>query len=159
MRLSISHKLMLSFLGLTLMVLVATLGLARWSFERGFLDYVNALEQTRLTLISENLGRLYVEHDRQWSNIEEETLQISLSLLPRPGAVVNEGQPPEVDFLQPPKGRRPPPFQSGDFPPPKGFEGGSRPPPGGPGGRGPRRGGPSYPPTALYDLQGGQNFW
>ncbi|WP_158278765.1 ATP-binding protein [Leucothrix arctica] len=148
---------MLSFLGLTLMVLVATLGLARWSFERGFLDYVNALEQTRLTLIGENLGRLYVEHDRQWSNVEEETLQISLSMLPRPDTVAKAGRPLEVDFLLPPKGRRPPPFESYDFPPPKDFEGSAR-PPGGPGGRRPRRGGPSYPPTALYDLQGAKIF-
>ncbi len=149
MRLSISHKLMLSFLGLTLMVLVATLGLARWSFERGFLDYVNALEQTRLTLISQNVGRLYTEHNRQWSEIDKETLQVSLSVLPRPGGEASQG--PD-DFRRPPRGSRPRPL--GDFPPPDSFERQGR-PPGGPDGlRRPRGGGPAYPPTALYDLQG-----
>ena len=44
MKLSITQKLVAAFLGLTLLVLIATLGLARWSFEQGFLDYVNALE-------------------------------------------------------------------------------------------------------------------
>lgn len=31
-----------SHLGLTLVILVSMLGLARWSFEQEFLDYVNA---------------------------------------------------------------------------------------------------------------------
>ena len=47
MKLSLSQKLVVAFLGLTLLVLTATLGLARWSFEQGFLDYVNALERAR----------------------------------------------------------------------------------------------------------------
>ena len=38
MRLSVSAKLILSFLLVTTVVLAATLLLARWSFERGFLD-------------------------------------------------------------------------------------------------------------------------
>jgi len=48
MVLTISKKLILAFLGLTLVVLISTLGLARWSFDQGFLDYVNALEEARL---------------------------------------------------------------------------------------------------------------
>lgn len=58
MTISISKKLILSFLGLTLVVLVATLGLARWSFEHGFLDYVNALEETRLQLLATSLSHI-----------------------------------------------------------------------------------------------------
>ena len=52
MTLSIAQKLVSAFVGLTLLVLIATLGLARWSFEQGFLDYVNALEQTRTKQVS-----------------------------------------------------------------------------------------------------------
>ena len=55
---------MLAFLGLTLVVLTATLGLARWSFERGFLDYVNALEQTRLEMVSRRVAKLYVANNQ-----------------------------------------------------------------------------------------------
>ena len=58
MTLSISHKLVAAFVGLTLLVLTATLGLARWSFEQGFLDYVNALEQQRLERVRQ--GDLHV---------------------------------------------------------------------------------------------------
>ena len=57
MRFSITQKLVLAFLGLTFLVLVATLGLARWSFERGFLDYVNTLEQNRLEWLRDALVR------------------------------------------------------------------------------------------------------
>ncbi len=57
MTLSIAQKLVAAFVGLTLLVLTATLGLARWSFEQGFLDYVNALEQTRLERMEDDLAQ------------------------------------------------------------------------------------------------------
>ena len=121
---------MLAFCGLTLMVLIATLGLARWSFERGFLDYVNALEQLRLTAISEKAGQLYVANNRQWQGVDNNELGIVLGQLPR-------FQPPR----RPPH-HRPPPRGGRDAPPDR------RPPP------------PSeslnnrFPPTALFDLAG-----
>ncbi|WP_143750726.1 ATP-binding protein [Marinobacter sp. ANT_B65] len=69
MKLSISKKLILSFLGLTLVILVSTLGLARWSFEQGFLDYVNALEEARLKLVATSLSREYVDAGSSWSTV------------------------------------------------------------------------------------------
>ena len=54
----ISKKLTIAFVGLTSLVLIATLSLARWSFEQGFLDYINALEQERLQRVGHDL----VEH-------------------------------------------------------------------------------------------------
>ena len=65
MKLSLAQKLVVAFLGLTLLVLTATLGLARWSFEQGFLDYVNALEQTRLERVRDDIALEYRNAD-QW---------------------------------------------------------------------------------------------
>jgi two-component system sensor histidine kinase BaeS len=69
MRLHISHKLILTFVGLTLLVLIATLGLARWRFERGFLDYVNALEQVRLERLAVSLEQEYLAAGNSWSEL------------------------------------------------------------------------------------------
>ncbi len=73
MRLSVSAKLVLSFLLVTILVLAATLLLARWSFERGFLDYVNALEQTRLQGLSQVLATRYQAGGNTWQSIGPET--------------------------------------------------------------------------------------
>jgi len=70
MKLSISKKLILSFLGLTLVILISTLGLARWSFEQGFLDYVNALEESRLKLVAASLSREYADAGGSWSSVD-----------------------------------------------------------------------------------------
>jgi two-component system sensor histidine kinase BaeS len=75
MKLSISKKLILSFLGLTFVVLFSTLGLARWSFEKGFLDYVNALEETRLQLLAASLSREYINADRSWSTVTKQRFE------------------------------------------------------------------------------------
>lgn len=55
----ISQKLFLAFVGLTSIVLIATLSLARWSFDQGFLDYINSLEQDRLASLSQDILTLY----------------------------------------------------------------------------------------------------
>lgn len=67
MRLSVTQKLCLAFVGLMLVMLAATLALARWSFERGFLDYVNALEQVRLERIRDRLQESFDQRSGGWS--------------------------------------------------------------------------------------------
>lgn len=71
MKLSIAQKLLAAFVGLTLLVLTATLGLARWSFEQGFLDYVNALEQTRLERLAEDFALEYAALGNTWEGLGE----------------------------------------------------------------------------------------
>ena len=66
---NISKKLFLSFLGLTALVLFATLSLARWGFDQGFADFINALEKQRLEGVAANLVDIYVEYDEDWSRI------------------------------------------------------------------------------------------
>lgn len=83
MALTVFQKLMLTLLGLTTVILIATLGLARWSFERGFLDYANALEQTRLEVVSHKLTELYFEAGGDWKQIPRDRLENYLHLLPK----------------------------------------------------------------------------
>jgi len=142
---------MLALLGLTLVVLIATLGLARWSFERGFLDYVNALEQTRLTDLSERVGLAYIENGKNWQGLSTDLLQKSTRRPPEGNPPHFRSRPPPPPHRPPPPSRRPPPSpdirldenrtlsqdQAGRYPPPPKRKGGGRP-----------------PPTALFDLQG-----
>ena len=61
MQLRIWHKLFLSFLAATALVVVVTLLLTRYSFNRGFIDYMNQLQSERLTTLSAELATHYVE--------------------------------------------------------------------------------------------------
>ncbi|GGB73287.1 ATP-binding protein [Shewanella inventionis] len=91
----ISQKLFLAFVGLTSIVLIATLSLARWSFDQGFLDYINSLEQERLASLSEDLLTLYAASSPQpieegeslitWHAVSQNTLnQAILAHSPQP---------------------------------------------------------------------------
>ncbi len=136
MKLSISKKLILSFLGLTLVVLVSTLGLARWSFEQGFLDYVNALEETRLHLLAASLSREYLDAGNSWSTLTRQRFE-EILWEHAPGNLdeaSRQGRPPPPGFMLPqPELSRSDPSRPG--------------PPG--------KGAPVLgPPTALYSVSG-----
>ncbi|TDO98044.1 ATP-binding protein [Marinomonas balearica] len=60
---SVFQKLMIILLSSTLVLVGAMLILARWSYEQGFFDYTNALEQTRLQRLEPKLIALYEEYD------------------------------------------------------------------------------------------------
>ena len=141
MVLTVSKKLILAFLGLTVVVLISTLGLARWSFEQGFLDYVNALEETRLRLLATSLSREYLGAGNSWSTLTEQRFEAILweHSPANPDEAGRTGRPPPPGFLLPPP----------EFSP----SGPSRlgPPRTGPPGPGPPRLGP---PTALYSVDG-----
>jgi len=81
-RLSISHKLLLAFVGLTTVVLTATLILARWSFENGFLDYMNALEQQRLEWLAAKVADYYLEHGTLETLSEDELITLQVRAIP-----------------------------------------------------------------------------
>ncbi len=69
MRPSLAKKLFASHLGLTAVVLLATLALARWSFDRGFDDYRNAMEEERLGRLAEALVELYRANGNNWESL------------------------------------------------------------------------------------------
>lgn len=151
MTLTISKKLIASFLGVTAIVLVATLGLARWSFESGFSDFLRAVVEKRLETLADSLTQYYISDGGSWS---EATLQRFDYLLhstnteapPFGGRGRPRSAPPR--FGSPPnfppqaaghprgqdeKGRHMPP--AGGFPPPPGIPRG-------------------VPPTALFNTMG-----
>ncbi len=147
MTLSISKKLIFSFLGLTVVVLVATLGLARWSFEHGFLDYVNALEEKRLHLLATSLSREYKNSGNTWSTMTKQHFEEMLWELSPEKSIGGAGPkiPPPPGFMLPP-----PTFSPSDQAAPG-------PPPNYPGRRvpGPPPGHPRPgSPTALFDING-----
>ncbi len=109
MRLSIAQKLVAAFVGLTLLVLAATLGLARWSFEQGFLDYVNALEQRRLERVEGDLAQEYVSAGNNWKTLTEQRFS---ALLRRAALHEPSGRPP-LRRKPPPPGRMPGPEPMG----------------------------------------------
>lgn len=133
MRVSIFSKLTFAFVSLTALVLIATLTLARWSFERGFLDYVNALELERLERAASLLATEYVRQGDSWD-----------ALTVRQFRRLTQGYGGGDAFPD----RRPP-----GPPPTEGQRAEGRPPP--PGRGGPPPGGPSRssPPTALINAQ------
>lgn len=59
-RLNILQKLKLVLMTTMLTLTAAMLIMARWSYEQGFFDYTNALEQTRLEMLAPQLVDLYV---------------------------------------------------------------------------------------------------
>lgn len=142
MVLTISKKLVLAFLGLTVVVLVSTLGLARWSFEQGFLDYVNALEEKRLEPLALQLALEYRKDGDSWSALTEQRfrrlLREQTPELDDDVARIGRANPLDFPRPGPPEDERPP-IRRG--PPDEGH-----PPTGHP----PRLG----PPTALFS--GGQ---
>lgn len=85
MKLSIFQKLALALVGLTGIILFATLGLARWSFEKGFLEYVNAVEHVRLNEIVSELEPHYVGAGNSWSGLSEvQFIGVLSRFAPRP---------------------------------------------------------------------------
>jgi two-component system sensor histidine kinase BaeS len=128
----ISHKLFFSFLGLTSLILIATLSLARWSFEQGFLDFIKGMEKERLQRISVQLVEEYQDSENSWEQIK----QLGL-----------------MDFIDGPNKRKRPPPRGKDRPP-RGQHPRSQPPAPNrlePTGRKSMRG---APPTALFDVNG-----
>ena len=106
MALTISKKLILAFLGLTIVVLISTLGLARWSFEQGFLDYVNALEEKRLQLLASDLSQVYVDDGKSWSTLTEQRFEAILweKSPENPEEQIRAGMPPPPGVrLSPPE--------------------------------------------------------
>lgn len=62
MRMSISTRIFVAMLG-TLALVVAIMGVAtRWSFERGFLGYINAQAEARMQEVLPRLQQAYSEH-------------------------------------------------------------------------------------------------
>ena len=156
MQLSITQKLVISFVGLTVIVLAGTLLLARWSFAQGFLDYVNALEQGRLQQVAEDLAEMYQFRNQDWPQVLDSNLvrQIERSA-GQPGGSLRQhsarppGRPDQPGMSKPPPRRhldKPPGANTKQRPQTPG-----QPPPGQPPGAVPTDN-PFHPPNASAGL-------
>jgi two-component system sensor histidine kinase BaeS len=120
----ITTKLFLAIFGLTSIVLIATLSLARWSFQQGFLDYINALEQQRLESIAISLANRYQQNPTALLQIKPaEFRQILYVFTPKFGSGMPPPRehPPEFDgqpLAREPHGLRRPNFARPDQPAP-----------------------------------------
>ncbi len=62
MKISITHRLFLSILAATCLALLCMFIIMQWSINRGFLQYLNALEQDRMEQLTGSLEQSYAEH-------------------------------------------------------------------------------------------------
>ncbi len=71
MRIGIGQKIFLGFLLAALVVLALTTGITRWSFERGFLNYVNENEAEALRQIALTVAGAYGD-EGNWKSLEND---------------------------------------------------------------------------------------
>lgn len=71
MKFNITYKLLLSFFLATVAVVGVMLFLMKWSFEKGFLHYVNTMEQQALTNLADALLEVY-QQDGGWDNLRND---------------------------------------------------------------------------------------
>ena len=120
---NITKKLFLSFVGLTGLTLIATLLLARWSFEQGLTEFVNNLEQQRLAKMSETLEGLLLDAEGDWTKVPPILLEQAVNQGPSkrgPAGARRGGRPSPKYASDRPSGRLtgPPPSGPTNRPPP-----------------------------------------
>lgn len=71
MRIGIGQRIFLGFLFTALVVLALTTGITRWSFDRGFLNYVNESEAERLRYFALTIATAYAE-EGGWAAFEND---------------------------------------------------------------------------------------
>lgn len=117
---SIKIKLVLAFLFTTAVSLAAMAIFLLWSFDRGFLDYVNAQEQETLTPLRSALAGHYREHgswgafkkgDQLWAKMHQQYLRQTSRPAeyrdrPQQNTPRGEGRPPPRDERRPPPPER-----------------------------------------------------
>lgn len=107
---SISTKLFLAFIGLTVLILSATLLLGNLSVDQSFSNYVDGRERQRLEGISSDLSKHYAANGNQWSDASVDAFDISFDDW-RPSRSNNKNRPPP-----PPEHKNtPPPFNKNAF--------------------------------------------
>ncbi|MDD2582577.1 MAG: ATP-binding protein [Desulfuromonadaceae bacterium] len=99
MRLNITHRVFLAILAANAIIVLFMFLIMQWSMDRGFLRYVNQLEQNRMERLATKLGKVYGV-SKGWGFIEKSpdtisrliTETIAESSPPLPPPVVNESR-------------------------------------------------------------------
>lgn len=94
----LSTKLFLILLGVTATMLILAMGLARYSFQQGFLEFVSGMEKARLQRIAQELVLEYESNNNKWQWLSQQGLDSIIQ--PR----ANSFPPPRrQDFARPPR--------------------------------------------------------
>ena len=94
MRIGIGQKIFVGFLLAALVVLALTTGVTRWSFERGFLNYVNENEAEALRFFALRLSEVYGE-EGGWESVGRDRDRW-LELMAPPGSTRPGGLPGRI---------------------------------------------------------------
>lgn len=95
MKIGITYRLFLAILAAAGLAVTSMLLIMHWSIDRGFLRYVNNMEQTRLTRLAEALEKSYAGAG-SWDLLKRDPEQWPLLL----AASVPEGEPPSPDVMR-----------------------------------------------------------
>src|SRR5208337_4843298 len=120
MKISIAYRMFLSILIATCMALLCMFLIMQWSINRGFLQYLAAMEQDRLENMATKLEQSYVEHG-SWNFLLNDPEQWIMNLMKKPDDNFTSRRLKEFDdksFAAPP-----PPLWDGPhqlLPPPPG---------------------------------------
>src|SRR5208283_3127738 len=123
MKISIAYRMFLSILIATCMALLCMFLIMQWSINRGFLQYLTAMEQDRLEKMAANLEQSYTKQG-SWDFLLNNPEQWIMSVMEKPDDNFTSRRLKEFDeksFAPPP----PPTWDGLHQPPPP-------PPPGGP---------------------------
>lgn len=109
MKIGITHRLFLSILVATSLAILCIFLIMQWSINRGFIQYLNTLDQGRLEQMSGRLERAYAEHE-SWEFLREDPRRWIMQLMAdRPDDDIASRRPKEqgdVRHLPPPGGPR-----------------------------------------------------
>jgi two-component system sensor histidine kinase BaeS len=95
MKIGITHRLFLSILAATSLALLCMFIIMQWNINRGFLQYLNSLEQGRLEQLVGKLEQAYVEHG-SWDFLREDP-RLFYVMAEQSGDIATAGQPKELN--------------------------------------------------------------
>ena len=103
MKIGITHKLFLSILAATSLSLLCMFIFMQWSINRGFLQYLNSLEQDRLEQLITRLEQVYAKNG-SWDFLRKDP-RLFYVMLDQSGDTATTGRPKELN-----RKADPPPF-------------------------------------------------
>jgi two-component system sensor histidine kinase BaeS len=130
MKFGVTHKLFLAILTAAGLAVVISVLIMQWSLDRGFLKFVNTMEQTGISRLATKLEENY-RTDQNWDFLQHDP-ELWRRLIST--AMPESAQPPEMGIppSPPPEGRMPvapPPGERMPFAPPPQHFGGDKPGP------------------------------